>query len=138
MAGHHARVVDQDVDPAEARHDGLHHPLDLGVFAHVARERRGLAAAVPDATNDVFGGIRSLAIVDRHLGPLRRKRERNPPPDPPRSTRHQRNPILQVQIHATSRVLARVERHLSGTRKNPSSPRLLKRAQMLGGARWAE
>jgi hypothetical protein len=75
-------VVDQDVEPAEAR-DCLRNGAGRGLrIGHVADDRKRLGACTLHE------------IEDRHLRPASQKRIDDRAPDPVRPTRHQRYSLI--------------------------------------------
>jgi hypothetical protein len=98
-AGH----VHQDVDPAPRLHDLLDHRRALREVGHRAVVGLGGASGLLDLGHHLIGRRRFAAdavergaeVVDDHLGPCRRQRDRDALADPPSRAGHQRGLAVQ-------------------------------------------
>ena len=64
---HDAGVVDEHVEPAPLRHDGVHRALDGGRVGHVGGDAEGVAARASDRVGGGFDS-RRVAVDQGHAG----------------------------------------------------------------------
>ena len=83
-----ARIVDQDVEAAEAGDDGLHHSQHLAFVGHVGLHGERLAPLSCNLGDHRFGRLRRRPIRQRNLRALRRERRGDRPPDTARPAGH--------------------------------------------------
>jgi hypothetical protein len=77
LLGAHRRVVDQDVDAAEARRGGRNHFLHCRAVGNIGSDAERLAARAPDLARDCLGFLEVGADVDDDSGAAVGKRERD-------------------------------------------------------------
>ena len=87
-----ARVVDQDLDRAEALRDAPHGVVDLGPLADVAGHGERLPAERPDLRGDGVQ-LRARARGDGDVGAFAGERERDRPPDAPAAAGDEGDPV---------------------------------------------
>src|ERR1019366_7093183 len=86
-----ARVIDEDIDPSELAHNGVHHSFDLFALPDVTDDR---LYGRPDLARDVLQRV-SLAAADDHARTLADKCFRNGPADPAARAGDNGNFVLQ-------------------------------------------
>ena len=116
------RVVDDDVQAAEALRDRRDHRVDLGALGHVGERQQRLAAASEDLVDHGLALLPAGAHVDRDLRARVGQRQRDGAPDVAAGTGDQRDPTLQrcgVHGHLLADRLAaqRVQRHAGAVRR---------------------
>ncbi|HYZ25228.1 MAG TPA: hypothetical protein VE690_24090 [Rhodopila sp.] len=97
-----ARVVDQDVHPAQQGADRLHHAGNGIRLRHIRRHRDRLPPERPDPGRNILGLLGAGPVVDRDIRPGLRQGARDGSADPAGPAGDQRHPSGQVRIHASA------------------------------------
>ena len=107
-----AGVVHQHVDRSELALDRRHHPGHLGRLRHVGADRHRPTAGAVDRFDDIPRLGCFLAIIHGNGGSGFGQRNGDGLADAARSSRHQRNPVVQGR-HCSRSVSNRPRRHVS-------------------------
>jgi hypothetical protein len=94
---HHAGVVDERTQGAEARVELLKHGQHLRLVGHIGLQRNRLAARLPDLAHHGLGRLRVAGVVDRHRVALARRQQRRGRANAARCTRDQ-NKFGQIRL----------------------------------------
>ena len=93
-----ARVVDPDIDPAEAPGDGVALGADIGDVADVQPNGFPLDAVAADLFHD-RRSMGEVDVRDHHGSPVLGELQRDTLADAPAATRDNRHLVLQQTVH---------------------------------------
>ena len=96
-------IRDDDIDGAEALHDGIEHRVDLGFVGHVRADGERFAAFRRDRGGEFFGRFRVRVIVDGDVRARVGERGGDARADARTRARHERDLACQGFVHVQFR-----------------------------------
>jgi hypothetical protein len=98
------RIIDEDIDSAETRHDSFDRARAKRLVAHIARDQQSLSPLILDRVRRDTGVVLFFGEVDdSDIGPLASVKQGNGPADAGIPSRDERNSVAQFTGRAVAR-----------------------------------